>query len=202
MSELVNMSIMPAISDPDKLMLSNRLVMSKFSASKLLIKPLKSMSSNSRPNTFKMAERVFMSISRLLRISISSVGLIADKSQSPRSIPKLDKSIPIESINPVKSSLIASKNEKSQFLNMLSKSTSELVNISIMPTIPESDKLRLANKLDMSKFSASKLLIKPFKSRLSKSVLDNFDIAVIAVMINSELVKTSISSGMLISDKS
>ena len=65
-----------------------------------------------------------------------------------------------------------------------------------------SDRLRLANKLDMSKFSVSKPLIKPLKSRLAKSIVDNFATAPIAVMTNSEFLRTSISSDKLISDKS
>ena len=80
MSDLVNISVMASISESDRLRLASRLDMSKFSSSKLLIRPSKSRSSNSRPNNLNRAAMVFMSISRLPMISISSGKLIADRS--------------------------------------------------------------------------------------------------------------------------
>ena len=80
MSDSVNMLIMALMSRSDRLRLASRLDMSKFSASKLLIRPFKSRSSNSMPNNFNTAATVFMSISRLLKMPITSARLIAVKS--------------------------------------------------------------------------------------------------------------------------
>ena len=109
-----------------------------------------------------------------------------------------DRSMPSETINLVKLSSIAPKHDKSQFSNTLPN----LLNIATRPSISKSDRLRLANMADMSKFSVSKLLIKPDRSSLSKSILDTFVMALMVVMTNSELLKTSMSSDKLMLDKS
>ena len=85
---------------------------------------------------------------------------------------------------------------------MAAKSMSELVNISIISARSELDKLRLANKLDMSKFSSSKLLSRPSKSRPSNSMPNNFNINLIVSMSISILLKMPKSSARLIADRS
>ena len=109
-------------------------------------------------------------------------------------------SMPSETINPPRLSSIAPKHDKSMFSNMLSKSMSELVNMSIRPLTSKSDRLRLASRLDMSKFSASKLLIRPSNLRLSRLDMSNLD--VISLMSKSGLLKISASSAGLIEDRS
>ena len=68
------------MSSMDMLRLANNVVMSKFSASKPSIKLDNSISSNSRPNIFNIAEIVDMSISKLFKMTMRSDSLIADKS--------------------------------------------------------------------------------------------------------------------------
>ena len=198
MSDLVNISMMSARSELDRLRLASRLDMSKFSASKLLIRPSKSRSSKLRPNNFNIAVMVSMSISRLLKRYMTFARLIADRSKPEVSMPRSDRSIPSESSNPVRLSSIAPKHDKSRFSNTPPK----LLNISIMEERSRSDRFRPANRLDMSKFSTSKPLIKPLKSRLPKSIVDNFPMAPIAVMTNSEFFNASMISDRLISDNS
>ena len=107
-----------------------------------------------------------------------------------------------DSINPVKLSSIAPKQDKSMFSNMAAKSMSELVNMSTIAEMSRSDRLRLDNKLAMSKFSTSKLLIKPSKSRSSNSRPNNFNTAAIVFMSISRLLNMPISSARLIAVKS
>ena len=71
-----------------------------------------------------------------------------------------------------------------------------------MPEISTSSKLRLANKLDISNLSVSMPTIRPDKSRLSKSRLNNFETAPEADLTKSESPTASIISDTLISDKS
>ena len=97
-------------------------------------------------------------------------------------MPKSARSIPIESSNPVKLSTIPSKQDKSMSLNILPKSRSESSTISKIPAISSLDILRLDNKLDMSKLSASKL-IKPDKSSLSESRANNFNTDLMVPML-------------------
>ena len=115
-------------------------------------------------------------------------------------MPRSVMSMPSETINPPKLSSIAPKQDKSMFSNMAAKSMSELVNMSAIAEMSKPDRLRLANKLDMSKFSSSKLLTNPFNSSLSRLDASNLD--VIAVMSKSGLLKMPTSSATLIADRS
>ena len=85
---------------------------------------------------------------------------------------------------------------------MASKSRSELFSISKMPEISSTDKSRLPNKAAISRFSKSKLFIRPDKSRSSNSRPVNFNMAVMEDMSKSGLFNISISSEILIVDKS
>jgi len=74
-----------------------------------------------------------------------------------------------------------------------------------MSKIPEISiplKFKLANKLDISKFSESKLTINPDLSWLSKSLVNNLYIDVIVEMFRLDLFKIHIISDNLIADKS
>ena len=71
-----------------------------------------------------------------------------------------------------------------------------------MPEISKPDKLRLSNRPDGSKLSASKLTTRLEMSKPSKSRLNNFDTAATADLTKSELLKVSIRSDKLIEDKS
>ena len=105
------MSNKPDKLSSDKSRLASNVDKSKFSTSKLAINPDRSSCSTSRPANFSMAEMEFMSSSKLFRIPTRSDILIDDRSISGRSISNVDKSMPSESINPVKSSSIASRHE-------------------------------------------------------------------------------------------
>ena len=74
------MLVIASMSESDKLRLANKPDISKFSSSKLFIRSSKSRSSNSMPNNLNRAVMVFMSISSLLMMPISSARLILDKS--------------------------------------------------------------------------------------------------------------------------
>ena len=74
--------------------------------------------------------------------------------------------------------------------------------ISKIVEISSPDKLRLANKLDMSKLSTSKLFTKPDISISFKSILNNSNIGAKADMSNSESFKIAIISENVIADKS
>ena len=84
---------------------------------------------------------------------------------------------------------------------MLSKSKSKFVKICKIAEISSSDKLRLANKPDISKLSTSKPTIKPDVSSLSKSIVNKLNIADKESMLKPESSKIAIISGTLIADK-